>query len=160
MGDKSRKLESLKHEGKEQVRRAEKMKEDAMRHKKEVDGLEEAATLLKQGQTELESAEGADAIRGLERAKNAAKMEIDRIRTDRERLLGENKKLTESVKRAQQISRSVGQRLEQIRNSAQGEVAREITTVTKSLGNEWNGLIEADLTLSTARLKLQQIRIE
>ena len=160
MSDKTRKLEDLKREGKDQERRAEQMKTEAERHKKEVDTLEQASATLKKGLAELETPESVAAIRDLDRAKDSAKSDIDRLKSERERLMAENARMSETIKNAQQRSRTVGQQLALIHGAAQGETATMIGEVKKLLGSEWNHLVSTDAMLSTARLKLQQLKID
>lgn len=160
MSDKSRKLEDIKREGKEQTRRAVQMKEEAKRHKIEVDTLDQASATLKEGRAELESAEANNLIRDLDRAKDSAKKEIDRLKAERERLLGLNENMADKVKGAQQRNRKVGMQLGLIRSAAQGEVAGQLDEISNGLKGEWNNLTLTDSMLSSARLKLQLIKID
>lgn len=160
MSDKVHKLEELKRESKEQQRRAEKMKEDAQRHKVEVATLEQASSSMKEGLSDLDSQNAAKAIRDLDRAKDAAHKEIDRLRTERDRLLKDNDDMTQRVKKAHQRVRAVGRQLDLIRGASKGEVARLIGEANSSLKSEWNDLTAADSTLSSARVSLQQIKFE
>lgn len=159
-GDKKRRHEDIKREGKEQERRAEQMKAEADRHMKDVEALEKAAAELKAAGEEMESDRSEKDIQDLERARDSRKEKLEELKTERDKLLRENESGADIINRRQQLNRKAGSQIGGQRGKATGEVATLLDQKVESLKAEWNELNATAVVFSSAKLKLQLLKIE
>ncbi|TVT76159.1 MAG: hypothetical protein FHP92_09015 [Denitromonas halophila] len=136
------------------------MKDEADRHKKEVDELEKAAAALKVAGEEIESERTEKSLRELEKARDERKSKLEELRTEQAKLLRENESGADMVNRRQDRVRRIGAELRVSQSRLSGEAAALLGKQADSLKAEWDELNATAVMFSSAKLKLQSLKIE
>lgn len=161
MKDKPGTLDDIRRKGREQENSSRQLKEQSEAHKKRVETLDESLKLLAQSNESLDSSFGKDAIESIKREKESSNRELQRFKEEHEELKRENADLQKRLEAKRDNNRKVRKLLEvdkKLIHSADG--LRNKKSTDESLEKEWNEIQHADVALSTARYKLNQLKIE